>query len=194
MHPHEAEDASDQDLDAIREIARSHPRIVAIGETGLDFFYDHSPRAVQESRFLDQLALAEELDLPAVVHSRGADRETVRILRERGSRVRGVLHCFTGGRELLETALGLGWMISFTGIITFKKYDAGELVRAVPGDRLMVETDAPYLAPVPHRGRRNESSYLPRVAEALASIREEDLAEVQGYTTENAIRFFGLNP
>ncbi len=194
VHPHEAGGASDQDMDSIREILQGHPRLVAVGETGLDFFYDHSPRALQESLFRDHLALAAELDLPCVVHSRSADDETARILRDRGSRVRGVLHCFTGGRELLETALGLGWMISFTGIITFKGYEAGELVRAVPRDRLMVETDAPYLAPAPHRGRRNEPSYVSRVAESLAAIRGEDPAEVQGYTTENAVRFFDLNP
>jgi TatD DNase family protein len=193
IHPHEAEGATVGDLDAIREMARGHPRIVAVGETGLDFFYDHSPRPLQESLFLDHMALAEELDLPVVVHSRSADPETIRILKEHGNRVRGVLHCFTGGTELMETALALGWMISFTGIITFKRYDAGDLVRAVPRDRLMVETDAPYLAPVPHRGRRNEPCYVPGVAEALAAIRNEDPAAVRGYTTENAIRFFDLN-
>jgi TatD DNase family protein len=104
------------------------------------------------------------------------------------------LHCFTGGAELLEVALEVGWMVSFTGIITFKKYDAQTLVRSLPRERLMVETDAPYLAPVPHRGRRNEPSYVARVAESLATIRGEDLEEVQGYTSENAVRFFDLTP
>jgi len=194
VHPHEAEAAGEGDLDAIRELAQDHPRIVAVGETGLDFFYDHSPRSLQEDLFREHLAMAEDLDLPIVVHSRNADELTARILKECGRRVRGVLHCFTGGAELLETALSAGWMVSYTGIITFKKYDAQALVRSVPRDRLMVETDAPYLAPVPHRGRRNEPSYVAQVAQGLAAIRGEDLEEVEGYTSENAVRFFNLNP
>jgi len=194
VHPHEAEGAAEGDLDAVRTILENHPRIVAVGETGLDFFYDHSPRARQEELFRDHLALAEELGLPVVVHSRSADALTGQILKEWGGRVRGVLHCYTGGRELLETALGVGWMISFTGIITFKKYDGQELVRMVPRDRLMVETDGPYLAPVPYRGRRNEPAYVAEVADGLAAIRGEDPEEVRGYTGANATRFFHLNP
>ena len=127
-----------------------------------------------------------------MVHSRSSDEAMTGILREWGTRVRGVLHCYTGGPDLLHTALGAGWMVSFTGLITFKKYDGQELVRSVPADRLMVETDAPYLAPVPHRGRRNEPAFVADVAEGLAALRGEDLEEVQGYTTENAIRFFGI--
>lgn len=192
VHPHEAERASDGDLDRVRETARRNPRIVAVGETGLDFFYDHSPREIQEALFRGQLEIGEALDLPVVVHSRNADEATIRILREWSGRIRGVLHCFTGGEELLRAALELGWIISFTGVITFKKYSGQELVRTVPRDRLMVETDGPYLAPTPHRGHRNEPAYVARVAEELAAIRGEDLEEVQGYTTENAIRFFEL--
>jgi TatD DNase family protein len=194
IHPHDAAGAREGDLDVIRGLARSHPRIVAVGETGLDFYYDNSPRASQEALFRDHLALAEELDLPIVVHSRNADELTRRLVKEWGHRVRGVLHCFTGGRALLDTALALGWMVSFTGIVTFKKYDGQALVRSVPRGRLMVETDAPYLAPVPHRGRRNEPAYVGRVAACLAGIRGEDLEDVRGYTSENAVRFFGLNP
>ncbi len=194
IHPHEVKDAQDGDLDAIRDTIRTHPRIVAVGETGLDFFYDTSPRGLQETLFRDHLAMAHELDLPIVVHSRSADLLTAEILREWGPRVSGVLHCFTGGSELLETALAVGWMISFTGIITFKKYDAQELVRRVPLDRLMVETDGPYLAPVPHRGKRNEPSFVARVAQGMAEIRGEDLETVQGYTSDNATSFFNLVP
>jgi TatD DNase family protein len=192
IHPHDAEGARPGDLEEIRRVAKSGSRFVAIGETGLDFYYDHSPRAIQESLFRDHLELACSLDLPVVVHSREADALTGRILREWAGRVRGVLHCFTGGAGLLQTALELGWMVSFTGIITFKKYDGRDLVRSVPRDRLMVETDGPYLAPTPFRGRRNEPAHVVRVAEELATIRGEDPQEVQGYTTENAIRFFGL--
>jgi len=192
IHPHEAERAVDGDLERIREVAADHSGIVAIGETGLDFFYDHSPRKIQETLFRGHLALAETLDLPLVVHSRSADESMGELLQEWEGRVRGVLHCYTGGEGLLREALRLGWMISFTGIITFKKYDGGELVRQIPRDRLMVETDGPYLAPTPHRGKRNEPAFVTRVAETLAAIRGEDLQEVLGYTTENARRFFGL--
>ena len=192
VHPHEAEGAREGDLDVIRDLLTSHRRLVAVGETGLDFFYDHSPRRLQETLFRAHLELGESLDLPVVVHSRSADDLTARILRDRGPGVRGVLHCFTGGDELLETALDLGWMVSFTGIITFKSYDGRDRVRRVPRDRLMVETDAPYLAPVPHRGKRNEPAHVTRVAQVLAAIREEDPQEVETYTTANADRFFGL--
>jgi TatD DNase family protein len=193
IHPHEAEKAGDGDLDTIAEVAEKEASVVAVGETGLDFFYDHSPRDVQESLFRHHLELAESLNLPVVVHSRSADDLTGEILQEWGGRVMGVLHCFTGGEELLKTVLDLGWMISFTGMVSFKKYDGGELLKGIPQDRLMVETDGPYLAPVPHRGKRNEPSFVPLVADSLAKIRGEDLDEVQGYTTENAARFFGLD-
>jgi TatD DNase family protein len=192
IHPHEAAEAGAGDLDRIRSVARNNPRIVAIGETGLDFFYDHSPRTEQEELFRGHLALAEELGLPLVVHSRKADELTAAILEEWAGRVTGVLHCYTGGAALLDRALKLGWMVSFTGIITFKRYDGPELIRTVPGDRIMVETDGPYLAPTPFRGRRNEPAHVVRVAEELARIREEDPVEVRGYTTQNAVRFFGL--
>lgn len=192
VHPHEAEEAQEGDLDALREIIRDHDRIRAVGETGLDFFYDNSPRDTQESLFQDHLELGETLGYPVIVHSRSADEATIRILQEWGDRVVGVLHCYTGGPDLLEMALGKGWMISFTGIITFKKYDGQALVRSIPRDRLMVETDGPYLAPVPFRGKRNEPAYVREVAEALARIRGETADEVVEYTGENAVRFFGL--
>jgi TatD DNase family protein len=192
IHPHEAETAQDGDLDRVQAAVAHRSEMVAVGETGLDFFYDHSPRQVQEDLFRGHLELAEASNLPVVVHSRHADQTMGRILREWGGRVRGVLHCYTGGEDLLDTALRIGWMVSFTGIITFKKYDGRPLVRAVPRERLMIETDGPYLAPTPFRGRRNEPAYVTRVAEDLAEIRGEDLQEVQGYTTQNAMRFFDL--
>jgi len=194
IHPHEAGGASPGDLAAIRGLIGTHPRMVAVGETGLDFHYDLSPRDVQEALFRQHMSLAEELGLPVVVHSRNADEATARVLREWGARVRGVLHCYTGGGALLDTAMELGWMVSFTGIVTFKKYAAQDLVRGIPRDRLMVETDAPYLAPVPHRGRRNEPALVVRVAEELAAIRGEDPEAVMGYTSRNAERFFNLSP
>lgn len=193
VHPHEAGSAEDGDLESISDLAEKTPGIVAVGETGLDFFYDHSPRVRQEELFREHLRLAEELGLPVVVHSRSADDLTARILREWGGRVQGVLHCFSGGHELLRAALEVDWMVSFTGIITFKNYDGRELVRRVPRDKLMVETDGPYLAPVPHRGKRNEPAYVACVAEAMAGIRGEDPEDVAGYTSENACRFFDLS-
>lgn len=193
IHPHDAGGAGPDDLKAVADWATGHEEIVAIGETGLDFFYDHSPRDVQEALFRAHLELARSSGLPVVVHSRNADELTGGILREYSGRVRGVLHCFTGSKNLLETALEGGWMVSFTGIITFKKFKDEELLRLVPRDRLMVETDGPYLAPVPHRGKRNEPAFVARVAEAMASIRGEELLEVQRYTTENAQSFFGLD-
>lgn len=192
VHPHDAEEAVQGDLDAIRNLIQDHPRIRAVGETGLDFFYENSPRGTQESLFRDHLELAESLAYPIIVHSRSADEATIRILEEWGGRVEGVLHCYTGGQELLDVAVAKCWMISFTGIITFKKYDGQALVRSIPRDRLMVETDGPYLAPVPFRGKRNEPAYVREVAGALAQIRGEALEEVVEYTGENAVRFFGL--
>jgi len=192
VHPHEAAAAGRDDLEQIRRVALQNPGVVAIGETGLDLFYENSPRKSQEALFRGHLELADSVDLPVIVHSRDADALTLQILREWRDRVRGVLHCFTGGRDLLQGALEMGWMVSFTGIITFKRFRGGDLIRSIPRDRLMVETDGPYLAPEPHRGRRNEPAYVVRVAEALAEIRGEDLQEVQGYTTTNAVRFFGL--
>ncbi len=194
VHPHEAQEAKWGDQDGVRSLLTSHSRLVAVGETGLDFYYDRAPRRLQEELFRDHMALAAELDLPIVVHSRRADELTAGIVREWGRKVRGVLHCFTGGRELLDTALSVGWMVSFTGIITFKKYDGAGLVQRAPRDRLMVETDAPYLAPVPHRGRRNEPAFVVRVAESMSSMRGEELEDVLEYTSQNAVRFFGLTP
>ncbi len=192
IHPHEAGEAREGDLDALRGLARDQEGVVAVGETGLDFFYDQAPREIQESLFRGHLELGEALGLPVVVHSRNADRDMMRLLGEWGGRVEGVLHCFTGGSELLRAALDMGWMISFTGIVTFKKYGGEALVRSIPRERIMIETDAPYLAPTPHRGRRNEPSFVGRVAEALALLRGEPVEEVHAYTTENALRFFRL--
>ncbi len=191
IHPHAAASASVEDLAEVGELAREEG-VVAVGEIGLDFHYDHAPRDVQLRLFRRQLDLARDLDLPVVVHSRDADGEMEGILREQGGGVRGVLHCFTGGRALLEQALAVGWRISFTGLVTFRRFDGADLLRAVPRDRLMLETDAPYLAPVPHRGKRNEPAFLPLVARSVAAHRGEDPGEVARYTTEAARAFYRL--
>ncbi len=190
VHPHEAAEAPPDCLDRIREVA-ADAGCVAIGETGLDHHYDHSPRDVQRRLFTDQLALASDLKLPVVVHSREADHDMSAILREYGPTVTGVLHCFGGPPDILELALDVGWLVSFTGSCTFKRFDR-TVVEAVPRDRYMLETDAPYLSPAPHRGKRNEPAFVTLVARTVAEIRGEDMETVASDTTANAVRFYGL--
>ena len=185
VHPHQAHEfASDPDraVAAVRDQIAKTPAARAVGEIGLDYHYDFSPRDVQHAVFRGQVRLARELGLPIVVHTREADEDTIRIVREEGGgEVRGVLHCFTGTAALADAGLALGFYISLAGIITFPR--AGELrdvVRRVPVDRLLTETDSPFLAPVPHRGERNEPAYVARVVEALAALhgmRASDMAE-----------------
>lgn len=192
VHPHDAADfAAERDLAAIRaELARG---AVAIGECGLDYHYDHSPREHQREAFAAQLDLAGESARPVVVHTREAEDDTSRMVAEAGrSGVRGVLHCYTGSHELARAALDVGWYVSFSGIVTFRKWVDDELVRLVPPDRLLVESDAPYLAPVPHRGRRNEPSFVPRTVERIAAIRGVPVDALGELTTANARRLFGL--
>jgi TatD DNase family protein len=191
VHPHAADSASDEAFAMIAELA-SRPRVVAIGETGLDYHYDNSPREAQRVAFERHLELARTLQLPVVVHSRSADEDTAAMLRNAGEGVTGVLHCFAGGRALLETALECGWYVSFAGLITFSKYADADLVRIVPHDRILVETDSPYLAPVPHRGKQNEPAYVTLVAARAAQMRDEDPAGFAAATLRNARRFYGL--
>ncbi|HUE95314.1 MAG TPA: TatD family hydrolase [Longimicrobiaceae bacterium] len=188
IHPHAADRATPQSFARIRELA-ARPEVVAIGETGLDFHYDNSPRDVQVAVFRRHLELAAEANLPAVVHARDADEEVGRLLLEVGWK-RGVLHCFSGGRELLDLALSLDWYISFAGMITFPKWESGELLRAVPRERLLVETDSPYLAPVPHRGKRNEPANVRLVAERAAELRSEETDLLMAAIAKNARDFY----
>jgi TatD DNase family protein len=190
IHPHTADDASDDDLARVRDLVAGGA-VVAIGETGLDFHYDNSARAAQRRLFEWHLRLAAETGLPVVVHSRSADEDIAAMIREAAG-VTGVLHCFSGGAHLLQAALAAGWYISFAGMVTFRRYDDGDLVRAVPADRLLVETDSPYLAPVPHRGRRNEPAYVLETCRALARIRGEDPGTTAAAVTVNALRFYRL--
>jgi TatD DNase family protein len=192
IHPHEVSEAGDDDLTAVRELAATHGEVVAIGETGLDYFYDHSPRELQRSWFEAHLGVAAELDLPIVIHTREAEDDTMAVLRNAPESVRKVLHCYTGSTKLLEVGLEEGCYVSFAGIITFSKFDGQDVVRAVPGDRLLAETDAPYLAPVPRRGKRNEPAFVTHVVAALADIRGEDVGAVAEATAENAERFYAL--
>ncbi len=190
LHPHEADRFDEATIPALRRLA-AEPEVVAIGEAGLDFHYDNAPRGRQAECFEAQLALAAELNLPIVVHSRDADTQTAELLRAT-SGARGVLHCFTGGSELLDAGLDAGWMVSFSGIVSFRRFDEADLVRRVPDDRLLIETDSPYLAPVPNRGRRNEPSYLPLTCAAVAAIRDQAPETVADLTRRNALSFYGL--
>ena len=192
VHPHEAGRAGADDVQRVRNLLEAEPRLVAVGETGLDYHYDFGPRGRQRELFRAHARLAAEMGLPLVVHSRSADDDTRALIAEFRGAARGVLHCFTGGMGLLEGALDAGWHISFTGLVTFRNFDGQEAVRAVPRDRLMIETDSPYLAPVPHRGRRNEPAYVARVRDGVAAVRGESAEEVERYTARNALRFFGL--
>ncbi len=192
IHPHEAQHCTLAALERVRLALVGEPRIRAVGECGLDFHYDHSPRETQREVFRAQLDLAAELDRPVVVHSREADADTAHMIREFKGRVIGVLHCFSGGSELLEVGLDAGWYVSFSGTVSFRRYDARELLRAVPGDRLLIETDSPYLAPVPHRGKRNEPAWVARVAEVVAQLRGESLETVAMATTANARTLYGI--
>ncbi len=193
IHPHEAAEAGPEDLDGVRALLTDSPLGVAVGECGLDYHYDHSPRDTQRRLFDQQLALAHELNLPAVIHSRSAEEDTIAALRNAPAGTRFVLHCFTGGRALLEVGLELGGWVGFSGIVTFRKFDGMEEVRLVPQDRLLVETDAPYLAPEPHRGKRNEPAFIPRVVQAIAGIRAEAADDVARYTTANACALYGID-
>ena len=181
VHPHQAKLAEPQTYDEMAGLAREG-RIVAIGEIGLDFHYDYSPRATQREVFRRQIRLARDVGLPIVVHTREADDETAAILEEEGAReTGGVIHCFTGGLGLARRSLDLGLLISFSGILAFPRSEVIQAVaREVPEDRLLVETDAPFLAPPPHRGKRNEPAFVVEVARRLAALRgmsERALAE-----------------
>jgi TatD DNase family protein len=189
IHPHSASEHGGEAMARVRELV-SHPRVVAIGETGLDYHYDFSPRDAQRASFLAHLELGRHTGLPVIVHAREADHDLRAILREAGRGTMGVLHSFSSSRELLEDALALGWYASFSGMVTFKNFAGADFVRMVPGDRLMVETDTPYLAPVPHRGKTNEPAFVTHVAARCAELRGEDADELAARTVENTRRFY----
>jgi len=193
MHPHDAKSIAEETYVQLRALVRE-PRVVALGETGLDFHYRHSPPDVQRAHFRVFIRLAREIGLPLSLHIRDAYLEATQILKEEGEgQVTGVVHCCTGNLEEAEMLLELGLFLSFTGIITFKNAsDLREVVKRVPLDRLLIETDCPLLAPVPHRGKRNEPAFVVHVAEKIAEVKEVSLAEVAEVTTRNAERLFRL--
>jgi TatD DNase family protein len=193
VHPHEADAHPDLGATALVEAA-AHPRVIAIGECGLDYYYDKSDRAAQRERFGAHIEAARITSLPLVVHTRDAEEDTAEILsREVGKGgVTGVLHCFTGSADLAKIALDLGFTISISGIVTFKNAkDLQEVAKAIPQDRLLVETDSPFLAPVPHRGQTCEPAFVADTAAFLSDLRNEPLDELAEATTANFFRLFG---
>lgn len=195
-HPHNAHEELDIDAMALVALTR-HPKIVALGEAGLDYHYDKSPRDAQAKGFRQHIAAARETGLPLVIHSREADADMAHILTEemKQGAFPAVLHCFTAGRDLAMTAMELGLYIGFTGILTFKNgQDLRDIAKDLPADRILVETDAPYLAPLPYRGKRNEPSYVVETAKMLAQVRGVTPDEIARQTTENFFRLFSKVP
>jgi TatD DNase family protein len=195
-HPHHAAEERDITLEEIVKFTR-HPKVVAIGEAGLDYHYDYSPRAAQEQGFRTHIAAARATKLPLVIHSREADDDMARILEEETGKgaFPAVLHCFTGSRELAERAIALGLFISFTGILTFKKSDdLRSIAKSLPAGRVLVETDAPYLAPGRYRGKRNEPAYVAETAKVLAETRGVSLDEIARETNAGFFRLFSKVP
>jgi TatD DNase family protein len=195
-HPHYAQEEIEITADDL--IARTrHAKVVAVGEAGLDYFYDRSPREAQERGFRNHVAAARASGLPLVIHARDADSDVARILEEEMEQgpFRAVLHCFTGGRALARRAIALGHFISFTGILTFKNSEELRAIAAeLPADRILVETDAPYLAPGKFRGKRNEPAYVAETARVLAEARGVSLEEIARQTTDNFFRLFAKTP
>ena len=197
VHPHDARFYDDAAENNILNLATSSSRVIAWGEIGLDFHYDNSPRDVQMEVFRRQLRAARSTRLPVIVHTREAEAETLRILQDewKGAELPGIMHCFSGTAALAEAAVKLGFLISFSGIITFKKADdLRQVAKQVPANRLLLETDCPYLTPVPYRGKRNEPAYVVEVARCLADVREVDYDEIARTTTNNFFSTFGLTP
>ena len=189
VHPHDASKVEERHFETMEHLAK-HPRVLAIGETGLDYHYDNSPRDVQREVFRRQLEMAAKASLPVIIHTREADADTEHLLRAAGP-LRGVVHCFTSSRSLADAALELGFLISFSGIATFPNArDLAEIAGTIPADRLLVETDCPYLAPVPHRGKRNEPAFVMDTARFLASARGVTLDQLAFQTSENFTRLF----
>lgn len=192
VHPEDCGGWTDGDVDELRKLA-ARPKVVAIGEIGLDYYWpENPPRELQRRVFRAQMALARELDLPVIVHDREAHGDSMDIIRE-FPEVRGVFHCFSGSAEMAGELVKLGWMISFTGVLTYKNArKAVEAAQAIPMERLMIETDSPYMAPVPYRGERNHSGNVVHICRRLAEIKGMDLEQCSKVTLENGCRFFQI--
>jgi TatD DNase family protein len=190
VHPHDADTVDDYILSYLEELSAG-PKVVAIGEIGLDFYRNLSPRRIQEEVFVKQLSLAKKVGLPVIIHDRDAHRRVMEILKTEGASL-GVMHCFSGDMGLAKQALDLGFYISFAGPITYDGRKAGEIIRKMPADKMLIETDCPYLTPVPFRGKRNEPAYVRYVLERVAGILGKPVEDVEALTDENARRLFNL--
>ncbi len=190
VHPHDADTVDDYVLSYLEELSAGS-KVVAIGEIGLDFYRNLSPRRIQEEVFVNLLSLAKKVELPVIIHDRDAHRRVMEILRAEGAS-RGVMHCFSGDMGLAKQALDLGFYISFAGPITYDGRKAGEIIRNMPPDKILIETDCPYLTPVPYRGKRNEPAYVRFVLERVAGILGKPVEEAEALTDENARRLFNL--
>lgn len=190
-HPDDAANFTEATLAMYRQLAQN-PRVKAIGEIGLDYYYDDNPPEIQKPCFIRQMELAAELDLPVIVHDRDAHRDVLDIV-SRFPTVKGVFHCYSGSAEMVKEVVKLGWYVGFTGVVTFKNArKAVEAVQAVPLDRILAETDCPYMAPEPHRGKRCDSSLVPLTVEKMAAIRGISFGEMAAAVTENAMRLFRI--
>lgn len=191
MHPHDSKEAAEETYNELRELAKNK-KVVALGEMGLDYYWDNSPRDIQQQVFRQQIRLAKELKLPIVIHDRDAHGDIMQILREeQAQEVGGVLHCFSGSKEMAEICLKMNFYLSFGGPLTFKNArKLVEVVQNIPLDRILIETDCPYLTPHPFRGKRNEPSNVVLVAEKIADLRNETIEKIGEITTENARKVF----
>lgn len=193
-HPDAADEVTPQVLDAYRQLCRDNPKVLAIGEIGLDYHYEDIPRQRQLAAFRDQMALAQELGLPVIVHEREAHADGMAVVEE-FPQVTGVFHCYSGSAEMAQWLVSRGWYIGFTGVLTFKNArKAVEVAQQLPLDRIVLETDCPYMSPEPHRGKRNDPSRLPFMAQKLAQLRGLSAEEVAAITTENGRRLYRLPP
>ena len=191
-HPDSADEVDNTVLDAYRELCKQNPKVKAIGEIGLDYYYETIPREVQQHAFRMQMALAKDLDMPVIVHERNAHDDGMKIVKEFKG-VTGVFHCYSGSAEMARQLVDMGWYIGFTGVLTFKNArKAVETAAAIPLDRIVLETDCPFMAPDPFRGKRNDPGYLFRMAEKLAEIRGISVEEVHAVTTENGKRLYRI--
>jgi len=191
VHPHEVKNMTESDLDTIKKLCE-HEKVVAIGEIGLDYYYNYSPKDVQKKWFERQLILANEINVPVIIHMRDATEDTVNIIRENPV-PKGVLHCFSGSVETAKIALNLGYYISFAGPLTFKNAKGIlDVAKYVPDDRILIETDSPYLSPEPVRGKRNSSLHIHHIAEKLAELRGTDVTNIAKITSDNAKELFNI--
>ena len=192
-HPDVADEVNEEVLEEYRKLCKLNPKVMAIGEIGLDYHYEDIPRELQLKAFRMQMELARELDLPVIVHERDAHEDGMRIVKEEFPTVKGVFHCYSGSAEMARQLVDLGWYIGFTGVLTFKNArKAIETAQSIPLERIVLETDCPYMAPVPHRGKRNDPGYLVHMAQKLAEIRELPLEEIHRITVENGKRLYRI--